>query len=125
MSRNVLPSVICVTKLLDIVGNLCYVIGEPTLKNCLCRKFNLLDQKEEKILKKFKIVLAAQKNQICRKQLKGQETTGKTSRNKTIKAEQETKRNSQTVQQRNKRSRVCHRKFPNIIKYLLEIMSIM
>ena len=31
-SRNVLPSVICVTKLLDIVGKLCHVSGEPTLK---------------------------------------------------------------------------------------------
>ena len=32
LSRNVLPSVICVSKLLDIVGNLCHVLGEPTLK---------------------------------------------------------------------------------------------
>ena len=32
LSRNVLPSVICVTKLVDIVGSLCHVIGEPTLK---------------------------------------------------------------------------------------------
>ena len=32
MSRNVLPSVICATKLLDIVGKLCHVLGEPTLK---------------------------------------------------------------------------------------------
>ena len=32
-SQNVLPSVICVTKLLDIVRNLCHVLGEPTLEN--------------------------------------------------------------------------------------------
>ena len=32
LSQNVLPSVICVTKLLDIVGKLCHVLGEPTLK---------------------------------------------------------------------------------------------
>ena len=32
MSRNVLPPVICVTKLLEIVGNLLYVLGEPTQK---------------------------------------------------------------------------------------------
>ena len=32
-----------------------------------------------------------QKNQICRKQLKSQETTGETSRSKNIKAEQEIK----------------------------------
>ena len=32
LSRNVLRSVICVAKLLDIVGNLCHVLGEPTLK---------------------------------------------------------------------------------------------
>ena len=32
LSRNVLPSVICVTKLLDIVGNLCHVLCEHTKK---------------------------------------------------------------------------------------------
>ena len=35
-------------------------------------KFNLLDKKEDTIAKKFKIVLA--ENQMCMKQLKGQET---------------------------------------------------
>ena len=39
-------------------------------------------------------MLAAQKTHFCRKQLKGQETTGETSRSKTIKAEQETQRTS-------------------------------
>ena len=48
--------------------------------------------KEEKnLVNKFKIVLA-QKNQICRKQLKSQDTTDKTSRNITNKAKQEIKK---------------------------------
>ena len=32
LSQNVLRSVICVAKLLDIVGILCHVSGEPTLR---------------------------------------------------------------------------------------------
>ena len=68
--------VICV-KLLDIVGNLCHVIGEPALRNHLCRKFNLLDKNEEKFAKKFKIVLAAQKTKIYMKQLNNQEYLAK------------------------------------------------
>ena len=56
-------------------------------------------KKEEKIAKKFKIVLA--ENSICRKQLKSQERTGKTSRNKNNKA----KKKSWTV-----RPRRCKRK---------------
>ena len=32
LSRNVLPSVVCVAKLLDIVDNFCHVLGESTLK---------------------------------------------------------------------------------------------
>ena len=35
LSRKVLPSVICVTKLLDIVGNWCHVLGESTQKKTI------------------------------------------------------------------------------------------
>ena len=48
------------------------------------KKFNLLDKKEEKIAKCSKSCL--QKNQICTKQLKSLETTGKTSRKKSNKS---------------------------------------
>ena len=53
------------------------------------RKFNLLHKKAEKIAKSSKSCW--QKSQICRKQLKSQETTGKTNRNKNNEAEQEIK----------------------------------
>ena len=46
LSRNVLPSEICATKLLDIVGNLCHVLGEPTLKNIISSWQNEQIQKQ-------------------------------------------------------------------------------
>ena len=46
LSRNVLPSVICVAKLLDIVGNLCHVLGEPTLKKGIASWQNEQKQKQ-------------------------------------------------------------------------------
>ena len=49
LSQHVLPSVICVTKLLDIVGNLCHVVGEPKLKK---RNFQLAKRAETKAIRK-------------------------------------------------------------------------
>ena len=49
LSRNVLPSAICVTKLLDIVGNLCHVLGEPTLKKL---NFQLAKRADTKAIKR-------------------------------------------------------------------------
>ena len=53
--------------------------GGKLAANGINRNFNLLDKKK-KSPKKIKIMLAEKQN--YRKQLKGQETTGKTSRNK-------------------------------------------
>ena len=45
-SWKVLPSVICVAKLLDIVGNLCHVLGETTLKKWISSWQNEQKQKQ-------------------------------------------------------------------------------
>ena len=49
LSRNVLLSAICVTILLDIVGCLCHVLGEPMLKKL---NFQLAKQADTKTIKR-------------------------------------------------------------------------
>ena len=66
------------------------------------RKFNLLHEKEEKIAKRFKTVFG-RKTKFCRKQLKSQEATGKTSKKNKKKMQNE--QNKKKLIRRSKKSK--------------------